>query len=805
MLSIVSVKERARAAIMCVSIVIVVMSLISCGGPAERKAEHREAAERYFAEGNFPKARVALRNVLKIDPNDHEGYFLYAQVEEKEKNWRNAFQHYLRVVELNPSHRGALLKLGRFYLESRQFEKVDEIVEKTTALDPQDIDAQSLRLAATAAQGHIPEAISELEVISQRHPTHPEIAILLAVLYTTNEQFEKALNVLRPAADADPSNVSLLASLSEVYSRLKDWPNAERMLMRIVDIEPAIRDHHIRLAAFYQKRQESDKARSALRQAIVLEPEDEYRRLVLAELLVTQKDYVSAEATLMEAREALPYATRISFALADLYEMQKHRGKARNVYQQLIEETEFSSASLEAQVKLATFDVDEGQLESAQTRLADVLEESPRFSEGLILKGKLALLEKNGRDAARAFRTVLKDQPNSAPVHTLLGQAHLYKGEIALARESFEKAVKHDSRAFDARRFLANLDAQQGNVVQAEVQLKEILHDESRDLQSLGMLFGLQLVKQQWDEVEATVERMKEAGADRFSLALAKANAAFSQKQWQEAKNWFEQAAHIRPEDPRALIGLVQVQAKQGLLDEGRKHLEEIVSKDPHHPYAHGLLGEVLMLQDNGIAAEQEFILAQRVKSDWVLPWLNHATLTIANQKLDEAIQILQAGIKDNPDSEELQLLLASSYFELGKIDSSIAQYEAILGKNPKAILAANNLATILTNDKGDPSSLKRALELSQPFEDMNEQPFLLDTLGWVYTKLGRNEEAIRLIREAISKAPDHPALNYHLGLAYHQSGQTKEALTFLSKAVSSGQTFKGEEDAKSLLVELKG
>ena len=60
-------------------------ALVACGGPEERKAKYRARAQEYLEAGNYPKARVALRNVLKIDPKDADAYFLFAQVEEKEK------------------------------------------------------------------------------------------------------------------------------------------------------------------------------------------------------------------------------------------------------------------------------------------------------------------------------------------------------------------------------------------------------------------------------------------------------------------------------------------------------------------------------------------------------------------------------------------------------------------------------------------------------------------------------------------------------------------------------------------------
>ena len=118
-------------------IVVVTIALVACGGPEERKTKYRTLAQGYFEDGNYPKARVALRNVLKIDPKDADAYFLFAQVEEKEKNWRNAVSLYQQVVQLVPNHTGALITLAKYYLEARLTEQVVSTADKVLAKDPQ--------------------------------------------------------------------------------------------------------------------------------------------------------------------------------------------------------------------------------------------------------------------------------------------------------------------------------------------------------------------------------------------------------------------------------------------------------------------------------------------------------------------------------------------------------------------------------------------------------------------------------------------------------------------------------------------
>ncbi len=113
------------------TLLVVLLTIIStaCGGPEERKAKYFSLAQEYLEAANYPKARVALRNVLKIDPKDAEAYYLFARVEEKEKNWRNAVQLYQETIRLAPDHTGALVTLAKYYLEAHMTEQVSEAAD----------------------------------------------------------------------------------------------------------------------------------------------------------------------------------------------------------------------------------------------------------------------------------------------------------------------------------------------------------------------------------------------------------------------------------------------------------------------------------------------------------------------------------------------------------------------------------------------------------------------------------------------------------------------------------------------------
>ena len=150
-------------------------------------------------------------------------------------------------------------------------------------------------------------------------------------------------------------------------------------------------------------------------------------------------------------------------------------------------------------------------------------------------------------------------------------------------------------------------------------------------------------------------------------------------------------------------------------------------------------------------------------------------------------------------------MILASAYSTQGQIEPAITAYDGALRLNPRNVIAANNLAVLLVDYKGDPQNLQKAFALSRDFEKDVPHPLFLDTLGWVRFKMGQQDEALRLMKDAITKSPEVPTLNYHLGMAYFKSGKVAEARAYLSKALKSAEVFQGRQEAEQIMSQRRG
>lgn len=774
-----------------------------CGGPAERKAKYRERAEQHIAERNYPKARVALRNLLKIDPNDAEAHFLFAQIEEKEKNWRNAVANYERVIELTPKHKGAHIKLAKYYLEVGAVDKVETAAAAVLSVDPADADAQALRIAVLAVQGRDDEALAQATALVQTHPSAVDPSILLATLHSRRSAHADAERVLRALLTTRPTDLELLGILATTLVGAGSYPSAQQVYGQIISLEPWVFDHRLNLALLHDRQGHLDEAEAVLREAVRLEPKSERRHLTLADFLGTRRTLQQAERAFDDADATLSSNLSVRMARGALYQRANQLDKARVVYQTLADDQKGKPAGMDAAVRLATVELMEGHTEQAESRVQDVLRENPRAIEALLLQGKLALLKQDGRTAITAFRTVVKDQPDNAEGHLFLGDAYLATNDTSLAREMFEKAAALNPALLRAQRALASLDIQDHRPSDAERRLEGLLARTPNDAESLDLLLSIAIAREDWRGADALIARIRQSRPDHYLTDMTEGLVSEAQRRYDDATAFYERASSRNPDAPDPLVALVKTETAQGKTDHTRMRLDALLQREPNHPYAHGLLGELLVAERQMQNGETHLRQAVQLKPDWSQPWATLATVYLASNRHADAMRTIEEGIAKTHGSLDLRMMQASLQTQAGQIDEAIRSYEQMLRVYPHALLAANNLASLLTDYKGDPVSLERALAVSKPFERAADNPILLDTLASVHLKMGHAPEAVKFLTQAVGHAPNHPLLNYHLGLAYYGTGDRASAKKHLLTAINTKQAFDGREKAQALLAQL--
>jgi Flp pilus assembly protein TadD len=127
--------------------------------------------------------------------------------------------------------------------------------------------------------------------------------------------------------------------------------------------------------------------------------------------------------------------------------------------------------------------------------------------------------------------------------------------------------------------------------------------------------------------------------------------------------------------------------------------------------------------------------------------------------------------------------------------------FERVVVIDPKAPIAANNLAWIYAENGGN---LDVALQHAQAAHAATpNSATTADTLGWIYLKKELYPFAIKTLGRAVELDPKNPTLHYHLGLAFARSGDVERARVTLETALRLKSDFDGATDASKVLAGL--
>jgi Flp pilus assembly protein TadD len=160
--------------------------------------------------------------------------------------------------------------------------------------------------------------------------------------------------------------------------------------------------------------------------------------------------------------------------------------------------------------------------------------------------------------------------------------------------------------------------------------------------------------------------------------------------------------------------------------------LEKILSKGSERPELYGFLASLY-----GDQGHFDKALATLDRGLTVFPQesglLYHKGVTLdRNKDRVQAIEVMREVINASPDHAEALNFLAYSFAE-------------------------------------DDVNLDEALELSRRAFALKPEGHIMDTLGWVFYKLERFEEARQQLEKAIEMMPEDPVVQQHLGDAYRE------------------------------------
>ena len=609
-----------------------------------------------------------------------------------------------------------------------------------------------------------------------------------------------------------------------------DSPEMQREIRQAIALAPEAPGLHAEAARLLSALGRREEAERSARRALELEPDEPRAMRILADLLASRalrsSPDVAARAEAIRIYEKLaevPGAdAQVLQILTNLKLLDDDLTGAVNSARRFAERRPGDPAAARLLTQLL---LQQGKPQEALGTVLGYLSRNPDAADLVLIALDLASRTDRWPDVEATAKEMVAARPEAVVARILLGEALIRVGKHHEAVAVLEKAVApaHDARTTDenARSLLGEAYLRAARYEDAVVQLEKVLEQSPAEA----------LVRLHLASAYEMLGRLADASALAKGLAgdfpgnpavLALLGESLSQqgltdsaieafRAAREAVEGSDEQAAIRRDDLRLRVALVQI-GKRNLVDaehtllrlerperaEASKVLARVAVSQGRFRQARQIARKLRERGDPGIAAlvEGEALLREE-------------ELSKAATKFDEAIAVLGEDSRDRvaticreaghpqiggrmleewvarePANAEAQFALGRYLEREARFTEAEASLRRSLDLDPNNSQALNYLAYSLAdrNQKLDEALtlVRRALEIDR------WNGAYLDSLGWVYFRMGQYEKARDPLERAAREYPRDSTVLEHLGDLYEKLGDHQGAEAAWKRALEA-------------------
>jgi tetratricopeptide (TPR) repeat protein len=404
----------------------------------------------------------------------------------------------------------------------------------------------------------------------------------------------------------------------------------------------------------------------------------------------------------------------------------------------------------------------------ALLRIADATD-----GEGFLKIASVLAKEPDREAALRLSHGLTADYPEEAAAWFAHALVETAANNAAEAEANAREALRLQPDWSRPRVLLAQLLTSQGRADEALDLLAEGVRRYPDDRVVRKTYARLLIDIEDYDEAMTQFERLRAQGPQDEDVLFAIGMLGIQAERWAEARSALQELRGLGARYEEATYYLGQVEEQDGQT-ETAMGLYKAVRKGPLKSDAALRLAD--LKAEAGAMAEARAIL-QEVRvldSDRAVDaYLTEARLLQEQGARDEALAVYETALSSHPDDADLLYSRALYAAELKRVDWVERDLGRVLKTDPDNADALNALGYTLTEltQRYDEAYdyIRKAYELKP------DNAAILDSMGWVYYRLGNNDEALRYLTQALDRAFD-PEIAAHLGEVLWVTGDRAKA-----------------------------
>ncbi len=260
------------------------------------------SARQWQQVGDLTRAEAAYRDLLRIDPDNAELWYLVGTVCQPQAKAAEALAAYQRAVAIKPEFAQAQNSLGIALAQQGRSQEAERCFAAAVHANPGFAQGHNNLGNALKEQGRREEALPRYQEAVRLKPDFAEAYNNLGNLQRELGQLDDAVANCRQALRLKPDLADAHNNLGAAYSSLRRWEEAAASYRQAIALRPNHAEAHSNLGSALRELGRTDEAIASLRQALQLKPDFAEAHGGLSMCLTQQGDL---EAALTSCQAAL--------------------------------------------------------------------------------------------------------------------------------------------------------------------------------------------------------------------------------------------------------------------------------------------------------------------------------------------------------------------------------------------------------------------------------------------------------------------------------------------------------------------
>ena len=448
--------------------------------------------------------------------------------------------------------------------------------------------------------------------------------------------------------------------------------------------------------------------------------------------------------------------------------------------------------NLEPRQALSMLYLRSGRIDDSVTQFDHLITNTAKGSADQLYV-QIAMLLSRETDKAAALKVMqgLVARHEREPYAQLsLSQLAALAQDLELAERAALRALELKPNWNDALVLRARIQAERGDIKAALAGMRKALALHPKD-NELRISYARLLVQdKRFNEARDQFQRVARSAPNDADVQYALGLLALDANQPADATGYFKRLLKLGKHEDEARYYLGRIAEDKRLYPEALNWYGKV--EQGEHQLEAELRIAALMAKRGDLDAARDRLHAMQEQNPTLASRiiLVEGELLVNAQRLDDAMTLYDQALQNEPENNELLYARALLAEKLGMIDILERDLRDILKREPNNALALNALGYTFADRS---LRLDEALELiKRALTQMPNDPAILDSMGWVQFRLGHHSEALKYLRQAY-ELNDDAEISAHLIEVLWATGD-KAAARKLGQ-----QAIKADPDNKAL------